>query len=92
MNWTLKWNLFDIDGVNTLKKGFPVMLFGNFPNIVDSGKGNHVVVAYGYENYGFLNLGVRYRVHYGWPPSYGINMNDIKLDMPTVGSSFFMTC
>lgn len=43
VNWTLKWNLFDIDGVNTLKKGFPVMLFGNFPNIVDSGKGNHVV-------------------------------------------------
>ena len=72
------------------------MLFGSFPKITESGSswywngyGAHAVVGYGYERYGFLGLGLAYRVHYGWEVTGG-DFSDIHLDNGVHGSNLKM--
>lgn len=84
--WTLSWYFLSTNVKSTLDDGYPVVLFGSLPDPDGiSGNINHAVVAYDYANYGFLNLGTKYRVHFGWS-----GCASIWLESPTIGSNCFM--
>lgn len=86
-DWDIQWRVLATDAVNTLKKGFPVALFGNLPDYDEKHvKCNHAVVAYGYGKYGLFKSLVKYRVHYGW-----YNREDMWLESPIVGTDLFLT-
>lgn len=84
--WEYSWYFLGLNVQSTLDDNYPVALFGNLAsptNLKD--KGNHAVVAYDYAKYGFLNLGVKYRVHYGWE-----GYPSVWLEDPLLGSNLFM--
>ena len=85
-NVQYSWYFLGLNVQSTLDDNYPVALFGNLAsptNLKD--KGNHAVVAYDYAKYGFLNLGVKYRVHYGWE-----GYPSVWLEDPLLGSNLFM--
>ena len=84
--WSYGWRILAIDATATLDQGYPVPLFGSLPQLTSSGNVNHAVVAYDYEKYGFLNLGTKYRVHYGWS-----GYSSVWLESPVIGTVMFMT-
>lgn len=86
LRWTSSWRILAIDAMATLDKGYPVALFGSLPQLTSNNKVNHAVVAYDYQTYGFLNMGVKYRVHYGWS-----GYSSVWLDSPVVGTVMFLT-
>ncbi len=86
LSWTYSWYFLGVNVNSTLNAGYPVAIFGSLSQPTgSSGNINHAVVAYDYQNYGFLNLGTRYRVHYGWS-----GYASVWLDSPTIGSNFYM--
>lgn len=85
LSWYGKWRVLAIDAQNAIDAGYPVALFGSFPILYASGKGNHTIVAYDYAKYGVLNAFTKYRVHYGWH-----GYADVWLESPIIGTVFFL--
>ncbi len=83
--WTYSWYLTSTNIKPTLDDGYPVAVFGSLENPQSSGNINHAVVAYDYDNYGFLNMFRKYRVHFGWA-----NYASVWLESPIIGSNFYM--
>lgn len=82
-DWNISADLLGGTGpCKFIDNNYPVELFGNF-DMLNGKNGNHAVIAYGYKKYGFLSLGYKYRVHYGWNGN-----NDIWLD-GVIGSKLY---
>lgn len=84
--WAYLFNATDEQLKSTLNEGFPFVFFNGF-NLPPKGDKNvnHAFVAYDYATYGFLNLGIKYRVHFGIA-----GYSSVWLDSPVFTSNFLI--
>lgn len=84
-NWHVFWQLSSTTVQAHINNGYAVEMFGSYPKVNGTGNAMHAIVCYGYKRFGFLNLGLAFRVHYGYS-----DYTDIWLESVLTGTIMVM--